>query len=666
MNRYLLHIAGSKATRVGAEVDDDAEAADDRYHKTDSRDSRDNRKAGKKSDKFDKKNKKGGQNTSRSFGHSKDKLPLCNTRVLSPEFSPKNCSFGDKCRLEHDLRKYLSEGRREDLPIWGGKCPNYEAGGFCAMGWRCRFHASHSEERETEDGRKELVLLEDPGRKMNASDEGEVGVVNVVDKQEKINLSRRKTGTPRSDAYLQWVNENMDAGRSFFDHKPKAANVDRAEEDDIKLEDKKEDEAESDLKKEEKEDNRAGFTEAPFKPSEKRRIYYGPETPVLAPLTTQGNLPFRRLCVELGAQVTWSEMAMGLPLIQGEKAEWALMKAHESEIRAPKFEHKNTVIQGYDNAKDLRFGVQVAANKPWLAAKTVEVLTALCPHLRAIDLNCGCPINLVCEKGSGSALLDAPSKLENILRAMNYVSNETPITVKIRMGTKDALPTADRLIKRLVLGGYEAIEADKGTSGVAAITLHGRSKQQRYTKSADWSYIAECSALINRLKREKSNRSDTVYEADPRELANEGHVYFVGNGDCYSHVDYYDHLENAKVDSVMVARGALIKPWIFEEIEKGQYLDKTATERLAYVEKFAKYGLQTWGSDEMGLGTTRRFLLEWLSFAHRYVPIGLLDHLPPNIQDRAPAFKGRDDLETLLSSENYKDWIKIRYVISSH
>jgi hypothetical protein len=151
-------------------------------------------------------------------------------------------------------------------------------------------------------------------------------------------------------------------------------------------------------------------------------------------------------------------------------------------------------------------------------------------------------------------------------------------------------------------------------------------------------------------------------QADPRDVANEGHVYFVGNGDCYSHVDYYNHLKNAKVDSVMVARGALIKPWIFEEIEKGQYLDKSASERLSYVEKFAKYGLQTWGSDELGIGTTRRFLLEWLSFSHRYVPIGLLEHLPPNIQDRPPRFKGRDDLETLLASENYKDWIKIRCV----
>jgi tRNA-dihydrouridine synthase 3 len=145
-------------------------------------------------------------------------------------------------------------------------------------------------------------------------------------------------------------------------------------------------------------------------------------------------------------------------------------------------------------------------------------------------------------------------------------------------------------------------------------------------------------------------------------VANEGHVYFIGNGDCYSHVDYYNHIENAKVDSVMVARGALVKPWIFEEIEKGQYLDKSASERLTYVEKFAKYGLQTWGSDELGIGTTRRFLMEWLSFAHRYVPIGLLEHLPPNIQDRPPRFHGRNDLETLMASDNYKDWTKITYV----
>lgn len=528
------------------------------------------------------------------------------------------------------------------------------------MGWKCRFHGSHSKEQEHEDGRKELVLVEDSERMaaiksaQESTDDAdhEVGVVNIVSKEAKINLSRRRMGTPRADAYIKWANQMADAERDHFDNNNKNQNTGG----DAKME-------ETDAKAEEKEDNRAQFIEPPFRPSEKRKIYYGPETPVLAPLTTQGNMPFRRLCVDLGAQLTWSEMAMGLPLIQGERAEWALMKAHESEIRAPKFEGKGNVVQGYDNSKDLKFGVQIAANKPWLATKAVEVLTALCPQIRAIDLNCGCPINLVCEQGSGSALLDSRSRLESVLRGMNYVSNEVPITVKIRMGTKDNQPTADKLIKRLVLGGYEANESGKGNAGVAAITLHGRSKQQRYTKRADWSYIAECSALISRLKKEKAAQTDTVKEADPRDLANDGQVYFVGNGDCYSHVDYYDHIDNAKVDSVMVARGALVKPWIFEEIEKGQYLDKTSSERLGYIEKFAKYGLQTWGSDEQGIGTTRRFLLEWLSFAHRYVPIGLLEHLPPNIQDRPPRFKGRDELETLMASDNYKDWIKIRYVL---
>jgi tRNA-dihydrouridine synthase 3 len=411
-----------------------------------------------------------------------------------------------------------------------------------------------------------------------------------------------------------------------------------------------------------KSERRAEFIEAKLLPSEKRRIYYGPETPVLAPLTTQGNLPFRRLCVELGAQVTFSEMAMSLPLLQGSKPEWALTKAHESEITPPRFNRAGDAPAEYENSKDLKFGLQIAANKPWMAVKATEILTDSCPYLRTIDLNCGCPIELVYRQGAGSALLDSPSRLEKILRGMNAVSGEIPITAKIRTGTKDNQPTAEKLINRLVLGGPESPHP----SGVAAITLHGRSRQQRYTKSANWSYISDCAALIQRLKEAGNDTADTISEPDARDLPSSGKVYFLGNGDCLSHADYYSHIQDAKVDSVMIARGALIKPWVFEEIESGMYLDKSASERLEYIQKFAKYGLETWGSDEVGIGTTRRFLLEWLSFSCRYVPIGLLEYLPPRIQDRPPTFRGRNELETLLSSENYRDWIKIRFVIRSH
>ena len=55
----------------------------------------------------------------------------------------------------------------------------------------------------------------------------------------------------------------------------------------------------------------------------------------------------------------------------------------------------------------------------------------------------------------------------------------------------------------------------------------------------------------------------------------------------------------------------------------------------------------------------RKFLLEWLSFLHRYVPVGLLERLPAKLQDRPPAFVGRNDLETLMASPNAPDWVRL-------
>jgi tRNA-dihydrouridine synthase 3 len=621
--RYLIDTFGRGATSNGAENDDEAE----RQPRTDSRDN------GQK-----KRQKQKGQNKDRQFGSWSDAIKLCNSRANSAEFSPKECKFGDTCKCSHNLREYLEKGKRGDLETFEGKCPVWEVNGKCHAGWKCRFVGSHSKEIQRDDGRMELVLTEDPTRVKETTeedDENRVGVFNVVGTQAKLDLARRRTKTDKADQYTKWLDENAKVMEKVYHQRKETSNETR-------------------------EENRAQFIDPPFLPSEKRRIYFGPETPVLAPLTTQGNLPFRRMCVEFGAQLTYSEMAMTLPLIQGQKGEWALMKAHESEISPPRC-NPSSIVQNYDNSKDLKFGTQISANKPWQALKGAEILTKLVPHLRVIDLNCGCPIDLVYKSGAGSALLDAPSKLEKMIRGMNSVSGEIPITAKIRMGTMTGSPTATKTIERLAFGGYE-LRDKLGAPGCAAITLHGRSRQQRYTKNADWSYIAECAALIKSYNNKKAALTDTINEPDARTQANlkDGKIYFIGNGDCYSHVDYLDHIQKAGVDSIMVARGALIKPWLFEEIEKGQYLDKSATERLSYVEKFVRYGLETWGSDEVGVGLTRRFLLEWLSFAHRYVPIGILAHLPPSLQDRPPAYRGRSDLETLLASDNYLDWIKIR------
>ena len=587
--------------------------------------------------KHGKRKKQKGQNKEREFGTFSDAQRLCNSVAWTPEFSPRPCKHGGRCNALHDIRKYLKEGRRPDLTTFGGVCPVWEKFGRCSSGWRCLFVHSHMDEIKHEDGRSELVLVGDASKQPTEGEEesGDVkpGVVNMVPVGIKYDLSKKRVALEKSEKYLEWLARDTELYTKHY-HKQK---------DDL----------------DEAKDYRAQYVEPPFKPSEKRRIYFGRETPVLAPLTTQGNLPFRRLCVELGAQVTYSEMALGLPLLQGQKADWTLMRAHETETTPPRYDGTGSVVQGYDNSKDLKFGVQIAANVPWVAIKATEALAKFLPHLRLVDLNCGCPVDMVYKSGAGSALLDAPSKLERMIRGMNAVSGEVPVTAKIRMGVREDRLTAQRIVERLTLGS-EDLRSISGAPGCAAITLHGRTRQQRYTKAADWGYIAECAALIKQHNEKSRELVDTVREVEENTLPNGGKVYFLGNGDCYSHVDYFDHVDNAKVDSVMIGRGALVKPWIFEEIEKGQYLDKSGSERLAYVEKFARYGMEAWGSDELGLNFTRRFLLEFLSFFSRYVPVGLLEYLPPSLNERPPAYRGRDDLETLLASKNYKDWIKIR------
>ncbi|KAI0009433.1 FMN-linked oxidoreductase [Xylariaceae sp. FL0662B] len=586
--------------------------------------------------------KQGGQNQNRTYGHFDDVLRLCNSVTYTNEFSPKPCKFGERCNMCHDLRKYFKEGRREDLGTLGGKCPIFEKHGRCTSGWKCRFVKSHSKEIDHEDGRKELVLLQNSDLPTAGEDPDQrPGVVNVVSADTKWGLARKKVNFDKSNSYIKWLEKDTEITHKFHNRKKEEENT---QANSAKLE-----------------ELRAQYVDPPFKPSEKRRVYFGKETPVLAPLTTQGNLPFRRLCVELGAQVTYSEMAMGMPLVQGQKGEWALMKAHESETLPPRFNSdKGTIVQGYDNTKDLKFGAQISGHQPWVVIKATEALTSFLPHLRVVDLNCGCPIDLVYQTGAGSGLLDTPGKLEKMVRGMNAVSGEVPITTKLRTGVKDGKPTAARLVERLAFGSADFRDR-LGAPGCAAITLHGRSRQQRYTKKANWSYIAECAALIESYKDKKDELTDTATEPDASSQANtaDEKVYFIGNGDCYSHEDYFDHIDNAKVDTVMIARGAMVKPWIFEEIEKGQYLDKSALERLSYIEKFVRYGLDVWGSDELGIGFTRRFLLEWLSFTHRYIPVGILERLPPSLNDRPPMYRGRNELETLLASDNYKDWIKI-------
>ncbi|XP_048511157.1 tRNA-dihydrouridine(47) synthase [NAD(P)(+)]-like isoform X2 [Athalia rosae] len=334
-------------------------------------------------------------------------------------------------------------------------------------------------------------------------------------------------------------------------------------------------------------------------PSEKRQINWKDKI-LLSPLTTVGNLPFRRICKEYGADFTCGEMALAPKLLKGANEEWALVKRHESE--------------------DV-FGVQICGNNPGVLARCAQMLEDEI-EVDFIDLNLGCPIDLIYRQGGGSGMLNKSNVLEITIKSISQVLS-IPLTVKTRMGVYMDKPVAHNLTPKF---------RDWGAS---MITVHGRSREQRYTRMADWQYIEKCAAAAKPIP-----------------------IY--GNGDILSFEDYQTARETCpSIQGVTIGRGALIKPWIFNEIKEQKILDISSSERFEIIKKYVNYGLEHWGSDTRGVETTRRFTLEWMSFLHRYIPVGILERPPQKINERPPYFRGRDDMETLLASSNCADWIKI-------
>jgi tRNA-dihydrouridine synthase 3 len=321
---------------------------------------------------------------------------------------------------------------------------------------------------------------------------------------------------------------------------------------------------------------------------------------LLAPLTTVGNLPYRRICAAFGADITLGEMALIYNLNHTQKSEWSLLRRHESEKV---------------------FGLQVAVSRPNDAAVFAQAIEASGFSYDYIDINCGCPVDKLVQSGCGCGLWEKKGKLREVVQ--NLVKYQSkPVTIKCRIGADEHSPTLHNQINE-----YEGW-------GASAVTVHGRSRKQRYTKLANWAYIARVAPLTN--------------------------LPVIGNGDVMSFEDMVERrAAYPVVSSTMIGRGALIKPWVFEEIREEKTMDISSGERFEILKTFVKHGLAHWGADEKGILTTRKFLCEWLSFLCRYVPVGLLERLPQRINERPPQYVGRDDLETLMASDSVTDWIKI-------
>jgi tRNA-dihydrouridine synthase 3 len=170
---------------------------------------------------------------------------------------------------------------------------------------------------------------------------------------------------------------------------------------------------------------------------------------------------------------------------------------------------------------------------------------------------------------------------------MNYTLGDVPVTVKMRTGVKDNAPTAHKLMPRLHDWGVSSVAVCPPSQTalpfhpstlyilthlllLACIQLHGRTRQQRYTKLADWSYIKTCVATLRQHEAQLAD-SNLGMDADvhARENGSSGAgnngfdpIPFWGNGDCFSVVEYWDTVNATGVDGILVARGALIKPWI--------------------------------------------------------------------------------------------------------
>lgn len=478
--------------------------------------------------------------------HAETRIRAAAVRLCPSVIQPVACKFGEKCNCEHDISAFLAK-KPADI---GVACPLYDARGACPFSYACRFGGAH---------------LDEAGQQSEKSPEKPYEpTTNCHSMKIQVALRKREYDFEKTEKALEAIkNENFEV---------------------LEL----------------------SLSTVGAMCREKKPLNMGSldGKKYLAPLTTVGNLPFRRICVDYGADITCGEMALATSILSGTASEYSLLKRHPCEKI---------------------FGVQLAGGFADTMAKASQIVVENF-DVDFIDINMGCPIDVVNQKGGGCALPSRPQKLFEVLAATKSVLGGCcPLTVKIRTGMKEGVLKAPEYVEHMKKHSWHTPDL---------ITFHPRSKEQRYTRLANWDFT---------FPVQEATKPVPLWVC----------------GDILSWEDYYERLEQYPVNGIMIGRGALIKPWIFTEIDERRTWDISSTERFDLLKKFVDYGLDHWGSDDAGVERTRRFLLEFLSFQCRYIPVGILERLPQRINDRPPRFCGRNELETLLSSQKADDWIEI-------
>lgn len=237
---------------------------------------------------------------------------------------------------------------------------------------------------------------------------------------------------------------------------------------------------------------------------------------ILGPMAGVTDLPFRLLCKEQGAGLLCMEMVSAKAILYNNKNTETLLEIHPDE--------QPVSLQFFGSDPKIMSEM----------AKRVEERP-----FDIMDINMGCPVPKVVKNGEGSALMKNPKLVHEIVSAMVKAINK-PVTVKIRKGFDDTCINAVEIAK--------IIE----DAGAAAVAVHGRTREQYYSGTADWEIIRQVKEAVS--------------------------IPVIGNGDVTSPQKAEELVKQTGCDGIMIARGAQGNPWIFSEMisyeQTGQLPDR--------------------------------------------------------------------------------------------